>query len=221
MRVRARAARRRHAGSPRRSTIGRPAPSEFVYDPVREEAVVPRGQHPPAGRASGHRGGLRHRSGRAHARARAAGGARVLDDALFDDRARCRRGHAFEARVYAEDPARDFAPSPGLVTSVPSPGGRRHRRVDAWIETGLEVTPYYDPHARQGHRARRRPRRRPRPAGRRARPPRRIDGIVTNLGMLRGPLRTTRGRACRGTRHRHPRRRPDDPDPRSTCSRPA
>ena len=43
---------------------------EFVYDADREEAVVPRGQHAAAGRAPGHRGGVRRRPGRVDAAAR-------------------------------------------------------------------------------------------------------------------------------------------------------
>jgi len=52
------------------------------------------------------------------------------------------RGHAVQARVYAEDPARNFRPSSGLLTRVKLPG---HARVDAWIEAGTEVTGFYDP----------------------------------------------------------------------------
>jgi urea carboxylase len=57
------------------------------------------------------------------------------------------RGHAIQARVYAEDPARNFRPSSGLLTRVKLPqrqaaGGLR---VDAWIEAGTEVTGFYDP----------------------------------------------------------------------------
>ncbi len=51
-------------------------------------------------------------------------------------------GHAIEARVYAEDPARDFLPSPGLVTEASWPAGTR---VDTWVRAGTEVTPFYDP----------------------------------------------------------------------------
>jgi len=52
------------------------------------------------------------------------------------------RGHAVEARVYAEDPRHDHRPSAGLLTHVELPAGAR---VDTWIEAGQEVTPHYDP----------------------------------------------------------------------------
>ena len=52
------------------------------------------------------------------------------------------QGHAFEVRLYAEDPFKDFQPSTGLVTHVTWP---ESARVDGWIEAGTEVTPYYDP----------------------------------------------------------------------------
>jgi urea carboxylase len=52
------------------------------------------------------------------------------------------RGHAVEARVYAEDPSRDHRPSSGLLTRVSFPEGVR---VDGWVETGTEVTTSYDP----------------------------------------------------------------------------
>ena len=51
-------------------------------------------------------------------------------------------GHAIEARVYAEDPSKNFQPSCGLLTEVRFPGGVR---VDGWVERGSEVTPHYDP----------------------------------------------------------------------------
>jgi urea carboxylase len=56
-------------------------------------------------------------------------------------------GHAIQARVYAEDPARNFRPASGLLTRVllPPAGADRGIRVDAWIEAGTEVTAYYDP----------------------------------------------------------------------------
>lgn len=56
--------------------------------------------------------------------------------------ARPSEGHSIEVRLYAEDPARNFQPSSGLLTHVFFPA---HARVDGWIETGTEVTPFYDP----------------------------------------------------------------------------
>jgi urea carboxylase len=53
-------------------------------------------------------------------------------------------GHAIEARIYAEDPARGYRPSPGLLTEVHLPDGPGIR-VDAWVSTGTEVTAHYDP----------------------------------------------------------------------------
>ena len=55
-------------------------------------------------------------------------------------------GHAIQARVYAEDPGRDFKPSPGLLTDVAFPlADGRTLRIDTWIEAGCEVPPYFDP----------------------------------------------------------------------------
>ena len=52
------------------------------------------------------------------------------------------RGHAVQARLYAEDPAKNFQPSTGLLTEVHFPADLR---VDTWIERGTEVTAHYDP----------------------------------------------------------------------------
>jgi len=54
------------------------------------------------------------------------------------------RGHAIEARVYAEDPGRGFLPQPGRVEELAWPSGEGIR-VDSGIAAGLEVTPHYDP----------------------------------------------------------------------------
>jgi len=53
-------------------------------------------------------------------------------------------GHAVEARLYAEDPARGFQPSAGTVTNAAFPAAGA-ARVDAWVETGTEVSTNYDP----------------------------------------------------------------------------
>ena len=53
-------------------------------------------------------------------------------------------GHAIEVRVYAEDPARGFRPNAGFLTDVRFPISS-DVRIDTWIATGTQVTPYYDP----------------------------------------------------------------------------
>ncbi len=55
------------------------------------------------------------------------------------------RGHAIEARVYAEDPERDFLPASGRLVHVRFPAESRELRVDAGLDAGATVTPYYDP----------------------------------------------------------------------------
>jgi acetyl/propionyl-CoA carboxylase alpha subunit len=54
------------------------------------------------------------------------------------------RGHAIEARVYAEDPAAGFLPQSGTLTRVRWASGPGIR-VDAGVESGSTVTPHYDP----------------------------------------------------------------------------
>lgn len=92
-------------------------------------------------------------------------------------------GFAVEARVYAEDPAKDSLPSSGLVTRAVFPD-LPGVRVDGYVETGLEVSPFYDPMLAKviavgdtrddaldllGE----------------ALAATRVDGVVTNLGLLR------------------------------------
>jgi urea carboxylase len=52
------------------------------------------------------------------------------------------QGCAVQARVYAEDPAKQFRPATGLLTEVVFPDDVR---IDTWVERGTEVTPHYDP----------------------------------------------------------------------------
>jgi 3-methylcrotonyl-CoA carboxylase alpha subunit len=55
------------------------------------------------------------------------------------------RGHAIEARIYAEDPNNDFLPSIGKVVHLAAPATSEHVRIDSGIEQGDAITPYYDP----------------------------------------------------------------------------
>jgi urea carboxylase len=52
------------------------------------------------------------------------------------------QGASIEVRLYAEDPARQFRPSSGLLTHARFAAGAR---VETWVEDGVPVTPFYDP----------------------------------------------------------------------------
>ncbi|MBO4259792.1 5-oxoprolinase/urea amidolyase family protein, partial [Streptomyces griseorubiginosus] len=103
------------------------------------------------------------------------------------------RGHAVEARLYAEDPSREHRPSAGLLTRVEFPSGVR---VDGWVESGTEVTTSYDPMlakviaygSDRAHALRRLDEALART---------RVDGIETNLGLVRAALEDEGFKAAR------------------------
>ena len=125
-------------------------------------------------------------------------------------------GNAVEARLYAEDPARGFQPSAGTVTNAAYPTAAE-ARVDAWVETGTEVATNYDPllgkiitsgatRAEAFDRLAA------------ALENTRVDGIETNLGMLRAVSGMDVVRSVR-----HSTSTLDnvgDPEPRITVERP-
>jgi 3-methylcrotonyl-CoA carboxylase alpha subunit len=54
-------------------------------------------------------------------------------------------GHAIEARVYAEDPRRDFLPASGRIVHLGLPAESANVRVESGVRSGDEITAYYDP----------------------------------------------------------------------------
>lgn len=55
------------------------------------------------------------------------------------------RGHAFEARLYAEDPNKDFLPSSGRLEKLVFPRENENVRIDAGVREGDSVSSFYDP----------------------------------------------------------------------------
>ncbi len=55
------------------------------------------------------------------------------------------RGHALEARIYAEDPDKGFLPSTGKLVHLAPPAESLHVRVDTGVEQDDEISPHYDP----------------------------------------------------------------------------
>lgn len=56
------------------------------------------------------------------------------------------QGHAIQVRLYAEDPAKQFQPCAGLLSAVAFPeADGKACRIDHWLESGIQVSPYFDP----------------------------------------------------------------------------
>jgi len=55
------------------------------------------------------------------------------------------RGHALEARIYAEDASKGFLPATGRLARLSPPAESLNVRVDTGVEEGDEITPFYDP----------------------------------------------------------------------------
>ena len=71
----------------------------------------------------------------------------ALGERLHDELAQSRivaTGHAVEVRIYAENPAKNFLPSPGMLDEFRLPEGAGIR-VDTGYREGNKVTPFYDP----------------------------------------------------------------------------
>jgi len=62
---------------------------------------------------------------------------------LTQEQVQC-TGHAIEARIYAEDPARGFLPAIGRLAHFATPPQSRHVRIDAGVAQGDAITPFYD-----------------------------------------------------------------------------
>jgi acetyl/propionyl-CoA carboxylase alpha subunit len=63
----------------------------------------------------------------------------------FEQQAIASRGHAIECRIYAENPAKQFLPSPGVLERFALPAPSADVRVDTGYRAGDRVTHFYDP----------------------------------------------------------------------------
>jgi urea carboxylase len=73
-----------------------------------------------------------------------AGKGGIESDALNSMQPSGPEGAAIEVRIYAENPLRDYAPSPGLLQRVDWPSNSKSR-IDTWVFTGSRISSYYDP----------------------------------------------------------------------------
>ena len=69
-----------------------------------------------------------------------------LDGNLIDQNSINKSGHAIECRLYAEDPSKNFLPSPGKITKLNIPHNKfPNIRLDIGVDEGDEISFYYDP----------------------------------------------------------------------------
>ncbi len=114
------------------------------------------------------------------------------DRSVVTEEGRRPKGFAVEARIYAEDPSHDHRPGAGLLTRVEFPDDVR---VESWIETGTEIATHYDPMlAKVIATAATREQALDQLAA--ALAATRVDGVETNLGLLRAALVDPRVRAA-------------------------
>jgi 3-methylcrotonyl-CoA carboxylase alpha subunit len=67
------------------------------------------------------------------------------EDPNLDQAAIRASGHAIELRIYAEDPSKNFMPSPGLLKRFRLPPADRNLRIDTGVCEGDRITFHYDP----------------------------------------------------------------------------
>lgn len=67
------------------------------------------------------------------------------EDLTDDLSGRALAGHAVECRLYAENPAKKFLPSPGTLERFTLPEGMEGIRIDTGVREGDTITPFYDP----------------------------------------------------------------------------
>jgi 3-methylcrotonyl-CoA carboxylase alpha subunit len=70
---------------------------------------------------------------------------RIADGEKLPEAPQAPQGHAIEARLYAEDPSRDFLPSIGRLLHLRTPDPTAEIRIDTGVREGDDITPYYDP----------------------------------------------------------------------------
>ena len=68
-----------------------------------------------------------------------------INDYILQQNKIFRSGHAMECRLYAEDPSKNFLPSPGKISKLSIPELTNNIRLDIGVDEGDEISFYYDP----------------------------------------------------------------------------